>query len=117
MRKGTSITEINEGTGERIVVGHDHITVSYVCRLDDGAIVQTVNALKLQVKRSRIIPGLSYGLLGMRAGGKRLIRIDPFLAYGRAGVPGLIPPNAAITFEVELQEIGDGARTGDATAR
>jgi FKBP-type peptidyl-prolyl cis-trans isomerase len=42
------------------------------------------------------------GLVGMRAGGRRRIHAPPELAYGSAGVPGLVPPDAALTFEVHL---------------
>jgi len=44
-----------------------------------------------------IIAGLSQGVIGMRVGGKRKIRIGPHLAY-RDEVVGSIPPNAVLNF-------------------
>ena len=41
----------------------------------------------------------------MKVGGIRRVRVSPHLAYGEAGVPPLIPGNAALVFEVELLEI------------
>ena len=38
----------------------------------------------------------------MRVGGRRRIRVAPHLAYGEAGVPGVIPPNALLTVVVEI---------------
>src|ERR1039458_8247372 len=38
----------------------------------------------------------------MRVGGRRRLRVGPHLAYRDKGVPGLIPPNAKLVFEVEL---------------
>ena len=53
----------------------------------------------------RVIPGWEAGLLGMKAGGRRTLIIPPELAYGAKGVPGLIPPNAALVFDVDLVSI------------
>lgn len=49
--------------------------------------------------------GLRKGIEGMRAGGRREIIVSPHLAYGKKGVPGRIPPNAVIRFEVDLLEV------------
>lgn len=54
-----------------------------------------------------IIPGLRYAAEGMRAGGKRAVVIPPHLAYGDAGIPDLIPPNAVLRAEIELLEVGN----------
>jgi len=51
-----------------------------------------------------IIPGLEYGVEGMRVGGIRRILVPPHLGYGPQSIPG-IPPNSKLTFEVELLKV------------
>jgi peptidylprolyl isomerase len=55
--------------------------------------------------RREVIAGLERGIVGMRVGGRRRLVISPHLAYGEAGVPGVIPPNAVVIAEVELLDV------------
>jgi FKBP-type peptidyl-prolyl cis-trans isomerase len=52
-----------------------------------------------------VIAGLEYGVEGMRAGGKRRIRVGPHLAYRDGGVPDTIPANAVLEFRVALLSV------------
>ena len=48
---------------------------------------------------------VEYSLIGMKQGGYRKIKASPHLAYGKKGIPGLIPENAVLTIELWLREI------------
>ena len=71
----------------------------------DGARIEaegTTILTTLRVDRMFMFAGLFYGVNGMRVGGTRRLRVAPHLAYGEAGVPGVIPPNALLTVEIEV---------------
>ena len=58
------------------------------------------------VGAGRVIKGWDEGLVGLRAGGKRLLVIPPDKGYGASGAGGgKIPPNATLVFEVDLVRI------------
>ncbi|XP_048877477.1 peptidyl-prolyl cis-trans isomerase FKBP7 isoform X3 [Brienomyrus brachyistius] len=59
----------------------------------------------------QIIRGLDLGMMGMCAGEKRKITIPPSLAFGEKGKDPLIPPNATVTFEVEVYSVSRGPRS------
>jgi cyclophilin family peptidyl-prolyl cis-trans isomerase len=51
---------------------------------------------------ANLIPGLREGLLGMQEGGKRVLIVPPGLAFGAEGIPGRVPGNATLIYDIEL---------------
>lgn len=49
-----------------------------------------------------VIPCWTQGVQKLKVGGKASLTCPAATAYGARGVPGVIPPNSVLTFEVEL---------------
>ncbi|MCC5932748.1 MAG: FKBP-type peptidyl-prolyl cis-trans isomerase [Candidatus Cyclonatronum sp.] len=96
-------------TGEGVQVRQDDIlSVNYTGFLEDGTVFDSSEGrgpFSFQLGAGQVIPGWDRGLEGMREGGKRNLTIPPDLAYGERGAGNVIPPNATISFEVELLEV------------
>jgi len=58
-----------------------------------------------QLGSGQVIPGWEEGVVGMKVGGRRELRIPPDLAYGAAGSPPSIGPDEALVFVVDLEAI------------
>ena len=58
----------------------------------------------LKIELSKLIVGCQKAISLMRKGDKWIVYIDPTMAYGEEGRPG-IPSNSILIFEIELLEI------------
>jgi FKBP-type peptidyl-prolyl cis-trans isomerase len=58
--------------------------------------------LEFEYKVQRMIPGFEEGITYIQEGGKILLFIPYYNAYGKQGRPGAIPPYADLVFEIEL---------------
>lgn len=87
----------------------DILLVHYEGKLQDGTIFDSSyergTPFQFQLGVGDVIAGWDQGVAGMREGEKKELVIPPELAYGEQGIPGVIPPNATLTFQVELLEI------------
>jgi hypothetical protein len=72
-----------------------------IARLEDSG--KTL-VTQLRIDRRSLVPGLFYGVEGMRVGGMRRLEIAPHLAYGERGVPGIVPANALLVAEITILE-------------
>eukprot|EP01090_Pellita_catalonica_P023795 TRINITY_DN9997_c0_g1_i1.p1 TRINITY_DN9997_c0_g1~~TRINITY_DN9997_c0_g1_i1.p1 ORF type:complete len:224 (-),score=78.57 TRINITY_DN9997_c0_g1_i1:169-813(-) len=89
----------------------DKVTVKYRGTLDDGTVFDSNmgkkgKPLTFKVGLGKVIRGWDEGLLEMSKGEVAKLVIESEWAYGAKGIPGTIPPNSTLTFEVELLSIG-----------
>lgn len=102
---GLKYLDITPGTGNEAKAG-DEVDVHYTGWLENGSKFDSSldrgQPIHLRLGSHQVIPGWEEGLTGMKEGGKRRLIIPPNLAYGPNGRPPVIPPNATLTFEVEL---------------
>jgi FKBP-type peptidyl-prolyl cis-trans isomerase len=102
---GLKIIEIKAGTGGEAQKAKT-VSVHYTGWLADGTKFDSSlvrgQPLSFILGAGQMIPGFDEGIAGMRVGGKRRLIIPSDLAYGSKGRPPAIPPNAELTFDVQL---------------
>jgi len=84
------------------------VKVAYKGMLPNGQVFdQSIlhgGPFEFELGTGRVITGWDRIMLEMKKGEKRLVAFPPEYAYGTQGVPGLIPPNSFIVFEIELTD-------------
>lgn len=105
---GLLTRDLEVGEGETARVG-ELVTVHYTGWLPDGTSFDSSRdrgPFQFQLGVGQVIPGWDLGVDGMKVGGRRQLVIPSDLAYGPNGVPGVIPPNSVLVFDVELLGVG-----------
>ena len=98
---GDYYKDLKPGTGPALG-GPQVVILSYEAFLKTGVEVdQQVNE---QLDLSAVVRGLQDGMLGMQAGGERIVVVPSANAWGAFPQPG-IPPNSTLVFDVLLKTI------------
>jgi peptidylprolyl isomerase len=103
-------TDLKVGTGPQVQNG-DSVTIHYVVRLANGRRADSSYERKkpesFKVGKGDVIRGLDYGIVGMKQGGKRKLRIPPNIGYGPYGL-GQLPPDSVVNIEIDLLKVQKG---------
>lgn len=93
------------------------VTVDYTGWLPNGtkfdSSIDRRQPFQFRLGTGHVIKGWDEGIATMKVGGKRKLVIPPQLSYGKQGIPGTIPKNATLIFDVELLGVGDGTQKTD----
>jgi hypothetical protein len=108
VKNGIEVEILQSGSGAMAAAGNQ-LRVHYVGRLEDGTQFDSSydrgQAFVFVLGAGLVIQGWDIGIEGMQVGEKRRLVIPSEFGYGSHGVPGTIPPDATLVFEVELLEI------------
>jgi FKBP-type peptidyl-prolyl cis-trans isomerase len=101
---GLKVTHVAPGAGAK---DGDTVSVIYAGKLANGTEFDSSakhggEPIEFVLGKGMVIKGWDEGLQGMQVGEKRTLVIPPSLGYGEAGAGGVIPPNATLTFDIEL---------------
>ena len=101
------IDDVVLGSGAEAQKG-DTVSVHYIGTLQSGQQFDNSytrgEAFSFVLGENRVIEGWEEGVLGMKAGGERILVIPPEKAYGSRNV-GPIPANSTLVFAIKLLEI------------
>ena len=105
---GLKSTDLKVGEG-RAAKKYDIVRVHYTGWLADGtkfdSSLDRQEPFEFVLGDGKVIRGWDQGVVGMKVGGKRKLVVPAELAYGKKGAGRDIPPDAELTFEIELLEI------------
>jgi FK506-binding protein 4/5 len=122
-RDGGVVKEILvRGAGWQRAEAGDEVTIMYKGSLPDGTVFDSSyergSPFSFKLGASSVIAGYELVAKTMSKGEKARVTIAPAYAYGAAGSPPKIPPNATLVFEMELVDFlskkdvfGDGSVT------
>jgi FKBP-type peptidyl-prolyl cis-trans isomerase FkpA len=103
---GVKIVHTVDGTGAQPKAS-DTVKVHYRGTLADGT--EFDSSIKRGTPASfplnRVVPCWTEGMQKIKVGGKATLTCPPATAYGSRGAGAAVPPNATLTFEVELLAI------------
>lgn len=103
---GIEITTLKEGSGVN-PKATDTVKVHYRGTLPGGQEFDSSykRGQPASFPLNRVIPCWTEGVQTLKVGGKAKLVCPSNLAYGSRGIPGTIPPDSPLIFEVELLEI------------
>lgn len=103
---GLQYAVLVEGNGEQ-AYNHRMVTISYVGSFENGEVFDQSpdDGFSFILGRGQVVSGMDEGIRLMTTGSTYRFIIPSKLAYGKKGIPGQIPPNETLIFEVTLLRV------------
>lgn len=100
---GVVVTHLTAGSGAQPSPS-SVVKVHYEGKLKDGTVFDSSykRGSPAVFPLNRVIPCWTEGVQTLKVGGKATLQCPAKTAYGASGAGGVIPPNADLTFTVEL---------------
>jgi FKBP-type peptidyl-prolyl cis-trans isomerase FkpA len=100
---GIQIRRFNETDGAK-PGRSDRVTVHYRGTLENGTVFDSslARGRPATFPLDRVVPCWTEAVTRLRVGEKAEVVCPPETAYGTRGAPPAVPPNATLTFEIEL---------------
>lgn len=103
------IDDVLVGSGPSVVEG-DTVSVNYIGTLQNGEQFDNsylrAEPFQFTVGEGKVIAGWEEGIVGMKAGGQRILVIPAEMAYGDREI-GPIPAGSPLVFAIELMSIDE----------
>ncbi|CAO3586233.1 unnamed protein product [Absidia cylindrospora] len=106
---GVTVESYQAGNGQNFPKAGDSVTIHYIGTLQDGtkfdASRDRGQPFSCKIGVGQVIKGWDEGVPKLSIGERAKLTATADYAYGPRGIPGVIPPNATLVFDVELLAI------------
>ncbi|RWS19293.1 hypothetical protein B4U80_08386 [Leptotrombidium deliense] len=103
---GVEVHTLKQGDGSKFPNTGQTVVIHYTGTFQDGTRFDSSRdrgtPLKFKIGKGEIIKGLDEGVAQMSVGQRAKLICSPDVAFGSKGLPGIIPRNATLIFDVEL---------------
>ena len=103
---GVDVEHTKKGDGKTFSKKGQTLEIHYTGTLIDGKKFDSSRdrgkPFITKIGVGHVIKGWEVGIPQISVGGKAILTINPEYGYGASGLPGTIPPNATMIFDVEL---------------
>ncbi len=95
---------INQGAGSTPNL-NSTVTVTYTTSTLDGTLIEDKSTTPVTVPLNQFIEGWRIAIPYLQKGGHMKMVVPSSLAYGCTGIPGTIPPNTPLYFDIVLVNV------------